>query len=154
MTSMKLVEQHQVCLSAQAQSNYSRACPSSMCCKYLVSHSNFCCAAHIYVFQTELKYLLQPPFEKAAETAFSMYDLAAARVFVEHGIVDRMAATPSGTSVDTLQSELNLDSQKITTILRHLSASGWVRETQNGVFALNRCSLTLLQGQRSRTPIR
>lgn len=83
-----------------------------------------------------------------------MYDLAAARVFVEHGIVDRMAATPSGTSVDTLQSELNLDSQKITTILRHLSASGWVRETQNGVFALNRCSLTLLQGQRSRTPIR
>ena len=82
-----------------------------------------------------------------------MYDLSAARVFVEHGIVDRMAIAPSGISVDTLQSELNLDSRKITTILRHLSASGWVRETRNGVFALNRPSRSLLQGYRSRAPI-
>ncbi|KAG2104365.1 uncharacterized protein F5147DRAFT_762115 [Suillus discolor] len=69
----------------------------------------------------ELKNLLQHPFEKAAESAFAMYDFASVQVFIEHGIVDRMAKEPSGISVKTLQSELDLDSHKLTTVLRHLA---------------------------------
>ncbi|KAG1886510.1 S-adenosyl-L-methionine-dependent methyltransferase [Suillus subluteus] len=101
----------------------------------------------------ELKNLLQHPFEKAAESTFAMYDFATVQVFVEHGIVDRMAKEPSGVSVKTLQSELNLDSHKLTTVLRHLSACGWIRETQDGIFAMNRSSRILLQGQRGRALI-
>jgi len=82
-----------------------------------------------------------------------VYDFATVQVFVDHGIADCMATAPSGISVDTLQSELNLDSRKITTILRHLSACGWVRETENGVFALNRSSRVLLQGHMGRSVI-
>jgi len=82
-----------------------------------------------------------------------MYDFATVQVFVEHGIVDRMAKEPSGISVKTLQSELNLDSHKLTTVLRHLSACGWIRETQDGIFAMNRSSRILLQGQRGRALI-
>ncbi|KAG0702266.1 S-adenosyl-L-methionine-dependent methyltransferase [Suillus ampliporus] len=102
---------------------------------------------------TELKNLLQHPFEKVAESAFSMYDFVTVQVFVEYGIVDRMAREPSGISVETLQSELNLDSRKLTTILRHLSACGWLRETHDGIFAMNRSSGILLQGQRGRALI-
>ncbi|KAG2124864.1 S-adenosyl-L-methionine-dependent methyltransferase [Suillus clintonianus] len=101
----------------------------------------------------ELKNLLQHPFEKAADSTFAMYDVATLQVFVEHGIVDRMAKEPSGVSVKTLQSELNLDSHKLTTILRHLSTCGWIRETQDGIFAMNRSSRVLLQGQRGRALI-
>ncbi|OJA13214.1 hypothetical protein AZE42_14050 [Rhizopogon vesiculosus] len=36
-----------------------------------------------------------------------------------------MGTAPSGISVDALQSELNLDSRKIITLLRYLSACGW-----------------------------
>jgi len=82
-----------------------------------------------------------------------MYDFATVDVFVNHGIADHMATAPSGISVDALQSELNLDSRKITTILRHLSASGWVRETQDGVYALRRSSRIILQGQKGRALI-
>ncbi|KIK37368.1 hypothetical protein CY34DRAFT_15754 [Suillus luteus UH-Slu-Lm8-n1] len=101
----------------------------------------------------ELKNLLQHPFEKAAESTFAMYDFVTVQVFVEHGIVDRMAKEPSGISVKTLQSELNIDCHRLTTILRHLSACGWIRETQDGIFALNRPSRILLQGQRGRALI-
>ncbi|KAG1896577.1 uncharacterized protein F5891DRAFT_1053306 [Suillus fuscotomentosus] len=101
----------------------------------------------------ELKNLLQHPFEKAAESAFSMYDYPSVQVFIEHGIVDRMAKEPSGISVKTLQSELDLDSHKLTTVLRHLSVYGWIRETQDGIFALNRSSRILLQGQRGRAVV-
>ncbi|KAG1809614.1 S-adenosyl-L-methionine-dependent methyltransferase [Suillus subaureus] len=101
----------------------------------------------------ELKNLLQHPFEKAAESTFAMYDFATVQVFVEHGIVDRMAKEPSGISVKTLQSELDLDAHKLTTVLRHLSACGWIRETQDGIFAMNRSSRILLQGQRGRALI-
>jgi DNA-binding IclR family transcriptional regulator len=82
-----------------------------------------------------------------------VYDFPTVQVFVDHGIADYMATAPSGISVATLQSELNLDSHKITTILRHLSARGWVRETENGVFALNRSSRVLLQGHMGRSMI-
>lgn len=101
----------------------------------------------------ELKNLLQHPFEKAAESAFAMYDFVTVQVFVEHGIADRMAKEPSGVSVETLRSELNLDRHKLTTVLRHLSACGWIRETQDGIFAMNRPSRILLQGQRGRAMI-
>ncbi|KAG2048105.1 S-adenosyl-L-methionine-dependent methyltransferase [Suillus hirtellus] len=101
----------------------------------------------------ELKNLLQHPFEKAAESAFSMYDYPSVQVFTEHGIVDRMAKEPSGISVKTLQAELDLDSHKLTTVLRHLSVCGWIREIQSGIFALNRSSRILLQGQRGRALI-
>lgn len=101
----------------------------------------------------ELKNLLQHPFEKAAESTFAMYDFVTVQVFVEQGIVDRMAKEPSGISVKTLQSELNLDRHRLTTILRHLSACGWIRETQDGIFALNRPSRILLEGQRGRALI-
>ncbi|KAG2134695.1 S-adenosyl-L-methionine-dependent methyltransferase [Suillus cothurnatus] len=83
---------------------------------------------------TELKNLLQHPFEKAAESTFGMYDFATVQVFVEHGIVDRMAKEPSGISVKTLH--LWLDSRD----------SGWI-------FAMNRSSRILLQGQRGRALI-
>ncbi|KAG2045910.1 S-adenosyl-L-methionine-dependent methyltransferase [Suillus hirtellus] len=99
----------------------------------------------------ELKNLLQHPCEKAAESAFSMYDYPS--VFIEHGIVDRMAKEPSGISVKTLQFELDLDSHKLTMVLRHLSVYGWIRETQDGIFALNRSSRILLQGQRGRAVV-
>ncbi|KAG2048116.1 S-adenosyl-L-methionine-dependent methyltransferase [Suillus hirtellus] len=101
----------------------------------------------------ELKNLLQHPFEKAAESAFSMYDYPSVQAFIEHGIVDCMAKEPSGISVKTLQSELDLDSHKLTTVLRHLSVYGWIRETQDGIFALNRSSRILLQGQMGRAVV-
>lgn len=101
----------------------------------------------------ELKNLLQHPFEKAAESTFAMYDFATVQVFIEYGIVDRMAKEPSGVSVKNLQSELNLDPHRLTTVLRHLSTCGWIRETQDGIFALNRSSRILLEGQTGRALI-
>ncbi|KAH7922203.1 S-adenosyl-L-methionine-dependent methyltransferase [Leucogyrophana mollusca] len=102
-----------------------------------------------YHDQGELKNLIQPPYDKAAECAFAMYDTANINVAIGNGIFEHLAKAPdirTGVSVAHLQKTLDVDARKLTTILRHLSIAGWVRETDTDVFTICRSSITLLPG--------
>ncbi|PSR70816.1 hypothetical protein PHLCEN_2v13306, partial [Hermanssonia centrifuga] len=111
------------------------------------------------LFQGQLKHLLQFPIEKASEEAYAVYDRACLDVMIHTGLSDCLGNAPdrkNGLHVAILQKKLDIDSRKITIILRYLCTQGWVRETKEGVFALNRPGYELLQGtqgwKRLRTP--
>ncbi|OBZ67731.1 hypothetical protein A0H81_12112 [Grifola frondosa] len=98
----------------------------------------------------QLKSLLQLPFQQVVEQTFGSYHSACIDVFVQTGIVDYMASMPNisaGTHVNEIGSHVDLDSRKLTTVLRYLSGHGWVRETAEAVFALNRQGLELVAGR-------
>ncbi len=103
--------------------------------------------------QVQLKNLLQYPFEKASEDAYAVYDRACVDVMISTGLADCLGKAPDrkkGLHVDDLQKELDMDGRKLTIVLRYLCTQGWVRETQEGVFALNRIGNELLEGSLGR----
>ena len=82
-----------------------------------------------------------------------MYDRACLDVLVHTGLVDYLAEAASrqnGVHVDELQKALDMDGRKLTIVLRYLSTNGWVRETEESVFALNRPGFELLPGKNGR----
>lgn len=100
---------------------------------------------------------MQYPFEKVSEEAFNVYDRSCLQVMVENGIVDYLdgiSDRQKGAHVSDIQEALDLDSRKLTVILRYLPTGRWVRETEEGVFALNRPGLELLEGRNGRKIVR
>ncbi|OJA12863.1 hypothetical protein AZE42_02418 [Rhizopogon vesiculosus] len=98
----------------------------------------------------ELKNLIQSPLDRCFEDKFSIYGVACIDMLIRTGIVDYLADVPNpsqGVPVAELAANLELDSQKIIPILRCSAANGWVRESHDSSFALNRCSRTLIKGQ-------
>ncbi|KAF7789111.1 hypothetical protein EIP86_000046 [Pleurotus ostreatoroseus] len=101
----------------------------------------------------QLKSLLSFPYEKVSEEAYAVYDRACLDVLVHTGLVDYLAEAASrqnGVHVDELQKALDMDGRKLTIVLRYLSTNGWVRETEESVFALNRPGFELLPGKNGR----
>lgn len=113
------------------------------------------CSAQITerILQGQLKNLLQSPFDKVCEEAYSVYDRACLDVIISTGLADYLGRAPDrskGVHVDELQDALDIENQKLTIILRYLCTQGWVRETQESVFALNRSGYELLEGTNGR----
>lgn len=76
---------------------------------------------------------------------------------VENGLVDYLDGVhdrKKGAHVSDIQKALDMDSRKLTVVLRYLSVGGWVRETEEGMFALNRPSFELLEGRAGRKAVR
>ncbi|EMD32289.1 hypothetical protein CERSUDRAFT_77587 [Gelatoporia subvermispora B] len=97
----------------------------------------------------QLDSLLQRPYDKVVKQSAAVYDTACLDLIVKAGILDKLANAEDitvGLSVISLESELDIDSKKITPVLRYLSAQGWLRETTEGVFTLTRTSLELREG--------
>ncbi len=91
------------------------------------------------------------------EEAYGVYDQACLDVMIHTGLVECLAGAPDrqkGLHVSEIQKALDIDSRKLTIILRYLSTGCWVRETDEGVFTLNRPSLELLQGTNGRRFLR
>lgn len=68
---------------------------------------------------------------------------------IHTGLADYLAQAPDrqkGVHIDDLQKALDLDGRKLTIVLRYLSTQGWVRETEESVFALNRPGFEILPG--------
>jgi hypothetical protein len=87
------------------------------------------------------------------EEKLSLYGVVCTDVLIQTGIVDYLADVPNlsqGVPVAELASKFELDSQKLTPILRCSTANGWVRETRDSSFALNRCSRTFVEGRAGR----
>ena len=104
-----------------------------------------------------MKSLLQFPFEKVSEQAYAPYDRACLDIMIYTGLADYLAKAanrPKGVPVEELQEALDIDSRKLTIVLRYLTTEGWVRETQEGVFALNRPGFELVQGTNGRKRLR
>ncbi len=73
------------------------------------------------------------------------------------GLADCLGKAPDrkkGLHVNELQKELDMDGRKLTIVLRYLSTQGWVRETDEGTFTLNRPGYELLQGTLGRKRLR
>ena len=105
----------------------------------------------------QLKSMLQFPFEKVCEEAYAVYDRACLDVMIYTGLADYLASAasrPKGVPVSELQDKLDMDARKLTIVLRYLSTEGWVRETEEGVFALNRPGFELVQGTNGRKRLR
>lgn len=103
--------------------------------------------------QGEVKSLIQFPFEKVVEQACAVYDTACLDIFVNTGIVDKLAepaVLDSGLNVRDIQTALDMDAIKLTVVLRILSSQGWLRETKEGTFALARPALELTRGSTGR----
>ncbi|KAJ3552858.1 hypothetical protein NM688_g3929 [Phlebia brevispora] len=101
----------------------------------------------------QLKNLVEYPHEKACEESFSPYNRGALEAIIDTGVVDFLGGVPDrkrGAHVSEIQKALDINSRKLTIILRFLSTEGWVRETEEGVFALNRPGYELLQGKNGR----
>ena len=72
---------------------------------------------------------------------------------ISTGLADYLGGIPDrskGVHVDELQKALDLENKKLTIVLRYLCTQGWVRETEEGVFTLNRCGYELLKGTNGR----
>ncbi|OAX35099.1 S-adenosyl-L-methionine-dependent methyltransferase [Rhizopogon vinicolor AM-OR11-026] len=98
----------------------------------------------------ELKNLIQSPLDRCFEDKLSTYGIVCIDMLIHTGIVDYLADVPNpsqGVPVAELAAKLELDSKKIIPILRCSAANGWVRETRDSSFALNRCSRILIKGQ-------
>ncbi|OCH89300.1 S-adenosyl-L-methionine-dependent methyltransferase [Obba rivulosa] len=101
----------------------------------------------------QLKSLLQRPYDKVVEQSTAVYQTACLDLVVKTGILDKLAESEdcaSGLSVLTLQNEFDMDSMKMTTVLRYLAAQGWLRETTEGAFTLTRPALELRHGRNGR----
>ena len=103
--------------------------------------------------QGQLQSLVQFPFERVYENALGGYDRSALETLVENGIAEYLGSPENlekGASVLDMQKTLDMDARKLTIVLRYLATEGWVRETQEGVFSLNRPGLELLKGRGGR----
>ncbi|KAG2057461.1 S-adenosyl-L-methionine-dependent methyltransferase [Suillus hirtellus] len=101
----------------------------------------------------ELKNLIQSPLDKIMEERFTVYGVACTDTLIKTGIIDYLSDVPNpsqGVPAAELASKFELDSQKIVPILRCCAASGWVRETRDSSFALNRCARTFIEGNAGR----
>lgn len=101
----------------------------------------------------ELKNLIQSPLDKCMEERFTVYGVACTDTLIKTGIIDYLSDVPNpsqGVPAAELASKFELDSQKLVPILRCCAASGWVRETRDSSFALNRCSRTFIEGNAGR----
>ncbi|KAG1874380.1 O-methyltransferase-domain-containing protein [Suillus subluteus] len=101
----------------------------------------------------ELKNLIQPPLDKRMDEKFSAYSAASFDTLIKTSIIDYLfdLSNPSkGIPAAELASTFGLDSQKLVPILRCCAANGWVRETHDSSFALNRCSRTFIKGHAGR----
>ncbi|KAG1835391.1 O-methyltransferase-domain-containing protein [Suillus subalutaceus] len=101
----------------------------------------------------ELKNLIQPPLDKRMDEKFSTYSAASIDTLIKTSIIDYLSdlSNPSeGIPATELASTFGLDSQKLVPILRCCAANGWVRETRDSSFALNRCSRTFVKGHAGR----
>ena len=97
--------------------------------------------------------MVQFPFEKVYDDALSVYNRSALQTMVVTGLADFMHSAPDrskGVHVSEMEKALDMHSRKLTLVLRFLATDGWVRETSEGVFALNRPALELLQGANGR----
>lgn len=84
---------------------------------------------------------------------YSAYGAASIDILIKTNIIDYLSdlSNPSeGIPVTELASKSGLDSQKLVPILRCCAANGWVRETRDSSFALNRCSRTFVKGRAGR----
>ncbi|KAG2067329.1 hypothetical protein BDR04DRAFT_1105204 [Suillus decipiens] len=102
-----------------------------------------------HVWLGELKNLIQSPLDKCMEERFAGYGVACTDTLIKTGIIDYLSDVPNpsqGVSAAELASEFELDSKKLVPILRCCAANGWVRETLDSSFALNRCSRTFIEG--------
>lgn len=87
--------------------------------------------------------------DKCVEERHSPYGVACTGVLIQAGIIDYLAGVPNpsqGVPVVELAAKLELDSHKLIPILRCSTANGWVRETRDSSFALNRCARTFIEG--------
>ncbi|KAG2067309.1 S-adenosyl-L-methionine-dependent methyltransferase [Suillus decipiens] len=101
----------------------------------------------------ELKNLIQSPLDKCMEERFSGYGVACTDTLIKTGIIDYLSDVPNpsqGVPAAELASKFELDSKKLIPILRCCAANGWVRETRDSSFALNRCSRTFIEGNAGR----
>ncbi|KAG2345929.1 S-adenosyl-L-methionine-dependent methyltransferase [Suillus weaverae] len=101
----------------------------------------------------ELKNLVQSPLDKRMDEKYSAYGAASIDILIKTSIIDYMShlSNPSeGIPAAELASTFGLDSQKLVPILRCCAANGWVRETRDSSFALNRCSRSFITGHRGR----
>ncbi|KAG1816204.1 O-methyltransferase-domain-containing protein [Suillus variegatus] len=101
----------------------------------------------------ELKNLIQSPLDKIMDERFTAYGVACTDTLIKTGIIDYLSDVPNpsqGVPAAELASKFELDSQKIVPILRCCTASGWVRETRDSSFALNRCARTFIEGNAGR----
>ena len=76
---------------------------------------------------------------------------------IHTGLVDYLAKAADrqkGVHVDELQDVLDIDGRKLAMVLRYLSTEGWVRETEENSFALNRPGFELVQGTNGRKRLR
>jgi hypothetical protein len=83
----------------------------------------------------------------------SAYGAASIDTLIKTSIIDYLAdlSDPSeGIPAAELASTFGLDSQKLVPILRCCAANGWVRETRDSSFALNRCSRAFIKGRAGR----
>ncbi|KAH7886567.1 S-adenosyl-L-methionine-dependent methyltransferase [Phlebopus sp. FC_14] len=102
----------------------------------------------------QLRALLQSPYQKVVEQSCAVYDTACLDIFVQAGLVDELAKPEFlkvGRSVEQLHEALDLSPTRITVVLRYLAAQGWLRETTENTFALNRPASQLRQGSAGRT---
>lgn len=84
------------------------------------------------------------------EQSLGVYGRSSLETLVETGLAEFLASPlnlEKGASVESMQKELDIDARKLTIVLRFLATEGWVRETQEGIFALNRPALELLEGR-------
>ncbi|KAG1747831.1 O-methyltransferase-domain-containing protein [Suillus paluster] len=101
----------------------------------------------------ELKNLIQSPLDKCMDERFTAYGVACTDTLIKTGIIDYLSDVPNpsqGVPAAELASKFELDSQKLVPILRCCAANGWVRETRDSSFALNRCSRTFIEGHAGR----
>lgn len=120
---------------------------------YLPSAALFDARRLSLAFLGELKNLIQSPLDKRMDEKYSAYGAASIDILIKTKIIDYLSdlSNPSeGIPVTELASKFELDSQKLVPILRCCAANGWVRETRDSSFALNRCSRTFVQGRAGR----
>ncbi|KAG1771420.1 O-methyltransferase-domain-containing protein [Suillus occidentalis] len=101
----------------------------------------------------ELKNLIQPPLDKRMDEKYSAYGAASIDTLIKTSIIDYLADlsdSSEGIPAAELASTFGLDSRKLVPILRCCAANGWVRETRDSSFALNRCSRTFTKGHPGR----
>ena len=110
----------------------------------------------ILLYQGQVKNLVQFPFEKAYAESLGVYDRSTLETLVRNGLVDfmRMAEDQEkGVHVSEMEKALDMSGRKLAIVLRYLATNGWVRETEEGYFALNRPALELLEGANGRKVI-
>lgn len=101
----------------------------------------------------ELRNLIQSPLDKRIDENYSAYGAASIDILIKTGIIDYLADcsnSSEGTPAAELASTFGLDSRKLVPILRCCAANGWVRETRDSSFALNRCSRIFIKGHAGR----